>query len=73
MTKRQRRIKGVDLLSEAPKLIGEEASIVLKNNSVLFVKIIKVEDNSFVANDFILRKHKIDFSDITEVIQEYNA
>jgi hypothetical protein len=73
MTKRQKRIKGIDLLSEAPKLIGEEASLVLKNNSVLFVKIIKVEDNTFVVEDFIPRKHKVNFSDITEVIQDYNA
>lgn len=73
MSKRQKRIKGIDLLSEAPQVIGKEASIVLKNNSVLFVQIIKVEDNTFVVKDFIPRKHIINFNDIAEVIYDYNA
>lgn len=73
MAKRQLRIKITDEhgLNAVPMLTY--VSLVLKNNSVLFVKLLKFEGNILLAQDAILREHQIALSDIQEIILEKHA
>ena len=73
MSNRQKRVDQSDIPDQIDQLIGRKASIVLKDKSVVYVRLLSFKNNNFDAKDFIHRKHQIALSSIDEVILELNA
>lgn len=73
MAKRQLRINQQQIATKIDLLIGKTVSVILKNNSVLFVQCIKFENDIFVTKDMIRRVHNLRLDDIREIILETHA
>jgi len=68
MGKRLVRIKIDDINDNLSLLLQKELDIVLKNDVTLHGKITKVQNQIIYFIDFLRRKHKLNFSKVTEII-----
>lgn len=73
MATRQVRLSGEKLDKEAFKLINTWVTLVLKNRSVLYGMIDKVDGDIFYIKDARLKKHQISLKDISEIIRDIHA
>ncbi|MEQ8713225.1 MAG: hypothetical protein RIC80_09410 [Cyclobacteriaceae bacterium] len=73
MSKRQKRIYTADIPGQIEQLLKQEVSIIMKDKSVLHVRLLSFKNNIFEAKDLILRKHLINVDSVDEIILELNA
>lgn len=69
MATRQRRIDGLEKIkAELPALMGQKATLVLKDRSAVFGTLVAMGPEGLVLANMRRQKHKIDLSSLVEII-----
>ncbi len=70
MGKRLIRIFEAEIPDKLPSLLGKEIHLVLKNDVTLHGKVLKLEKDFLYFQDMILRKHKIQITDLAQILKD---
>ena len=73
MPKKQIRYKGYLLKKHTGDLVGKKVNIILKDRTVFFVIVNTMDDHSLKAKDLKGQKHRWEFADIDEIIEDTPA
>ena len=69
MSKKQQRIDDMATLKNfVPDISGEKVNIVLKNNGVVFARIMALENDILIVKNMRAKKQKIALDSIEEII-----
>ncbi|MTI31811.1 hypothetical protein [Xanthovirga aplysinae] len=71
MGRRQYRIPQEQLNEKLNDLVGKKFTLVSKDNSSFFVKLLEIQDRKILIEDMILGKHTIPKDQISEIILDF--